>query len=93
MECKHENFQSHVMVNRLTDDDGNITNFHADVKIICAECCMPFVFKGMAIGLSPHKPMMSLDGEEARLPIEPAREFMQIPSKMPSFSLRLGMDN
>ena len=70
--CLHTNFRANVAVSRLTKTEGGpVTGFTADVRIHCEECGMPFVFRGMAMGSSFDRPMVSADGEEARLPIQP----------------------
>ncbi len=69
-DCKHEEFESWVEVNRLIDRDPIV--FMAEVKIECVQCKAPFRFKGLPGGLNFEKPMCSAEGHEARLPIEPS---------------------
>lgn len=72
MECKHENFRADVKVGRLSEvDDGPITHYTADVKIICMDCNTAFEFIGMPAGISRKVPMTNVDFTEARLPIRP----------------------
>lgn len=66
-ECDHLHFSASVVVNRLTDSD----HFSADVQIICEDCEARMRFLGMDNGSSYNRPMASLDGCEARLPIYP----------------------
>jgi hypothetical protein len=66
-ECRHLNFACEVAVNRL-EDSGR---FHADVRICCEECGLPFQFDGLPVGLDFGKPTVSFDGREARMPISP----------------------
>lgn len=68
--CKHEAFDGKVSINRIEDIKG----FMADITIQCAQCKIPFRFRGMKQGLSYDEPMMSIDGTEARLPIGPANQ-------------------
>lgn len=68
--CKHEDFESQVVVNRLEDQDPMV--FLAEVTIVCRGCGAPFRFKGMSGGLNFERPMCSADALEARLPIEPS---------------------
>lgn len=71
-ECEHVDFVAHVYVHRLTDvEDGPVTAYHADVRVSCASCGMPFCFRGMPLGLSHLGPTMSLDALTASLPIHP----------------------
>jgi hypothetical protein len=71
--CPHMNFRSLVRVGRLTDrDDGPVTGYTADIHIECADCKLPFRFRGLAAGYSPAEPKLSADGLELRAPIEPA---------------------
>lgn len=67
--CEHLNFFANVRVNRIINSDSSIS-FSADLSIHCEDCGKIFQFIGMEKGLHPDKPMMSLDGTEARLPIE-----------------------
>lgn len=75
MPCEHLNFGATVNVGRLSDQDGGpITAYTADIQIRCADCGEAFVFLGMDCGSAPDKPMVSVLGEEARLPIRPQSE-------------------
>lgn len=67
MICPHMNFNARVAVNRLED----VGRFTADVTIECADCGEPFHFKGLPMGSSPDRPMVSVDGLELRAPIGP----------------------
>ncbi len=69
--CEHPGFKASVEVGRLTDGAGNVHAFTADVRVECAVCGLPFEFMGMPEGLSPSVPTRSVDGLEARLPIQP----------------------
>lgn len=64
-QCKHENFDAHVRVNRLTDSG----RFSADIGIKCRECGVPFRFLGLPAGLDLNGAAVSADGTEARLAI------------------------
>ncbi len=68
MSCDHtKRHYAHVAVIHLADSGG----FTTDIKIWCADCGVPFRFKGLPCGASPSEPMCSVVGEEARMPIEP----------------------
>jgi hypothetical protein len=72
-DCPHMNFQGDLDVFRLSDtEDGPITGFTASVRIKCVECGLAFRFPGIAAGSHFAEPRVSIDGEELRLPIEPA---------------------
>ena len=71
--CPHLNFKANVQVGRLTDgDDGPVTGYCADVKIICVDCQLPFRFQGLSAGYHHSEPRVSIDGTKLRAPIEPA---------------------
>ncbi len=71
--CAHEYFKASVRVGRLSQEEsGPITGYTADVKVMCAECGLPFRFVGVAAGSSFAEPRVSIDGTELRAPLEPA---------------------
>ena len=69
-QCKHENFDASVEVNRLED----IGRFVADVKINCLDCGVPFRFIGLPAGVDINGAAVSADATEARLSIAPKGE-------------------
>ena len=71
--CEHHNFISTVDVTRLTDNDGKLTGFTADVTIKCADCNTRFHFKGLPGGSSPQTPTVSFFATELRAPIAPGK--------------------
>lgn len=87
--CPHLDFKANVNVGRLTNDSGAVTDFVADIKVECLHCKMPFVFKGLPVGVSMHQPMISLDGHELRAPIEPDDGTIKLPSRTPGFTMRM----
>jgi hypothetical protein len=71
-DCKHETFEASVNVGRLTDgDDGPVTSYVAEIKIVCAICRVEFGFLGPAAGVRNDEPTTSMDGLELRCPIVP----------------------
>ena len=64
-DCKHEQFQASVNVNRLVDTG----RFMADVKIVCVVCGTPFRFLGLPCGVDPDGAAVSADGTEGRFAI------------------------
>lgn len=67
MTCKHEDFEAHVDVVRLTDSG----RFCADIRIHCLQCKQPFRFIGAPAGYSPDSPTVNVDGTMLNAPIEP----------------------
>jgi hypothetical protein len=65
--CRHKRFGTDVTIRRWNDGEG----FMADVKIACADCGLPFSFKGLTVGINDHGAAISADGTEARLAIIP----------------------
>lgn len=71
--CEHMNFIGQVNVYRLSDVEGGpITGFTTGIEVKCADCGLPFRFKGVPFGSHPAEPRLRADGEELRAPIEPA---------------------
>jgi len=78
--CKHENFGAAVDVHRIAEKVGDpIEDYQADVRIMCADCGLPFKFIGMKSGLDYRAPTVRVDGLEACLPIRPSTEKGQPP--------------
>lgn len=73
--CKHLNFFAQINVARIMEEGVPETElasfYYAEMVIKCTECELPFHFVGLPFGLSPHEPMASPDGLEARMPIKP----------------------
>lgn len=73
--CEHESFTSHAVVTRLTETgdlaDTTVTGYTLDLRVTCDGCGEPFVFLGLAPGMSFTHPMVSADGTELRAPIQP----------------------
>ncbi len=74
MACDHKHFYAAVDVTRLTDRDGRVSSFNADVKIRCADCGRQFQFLGLPAGVNLAGATASIDGLEARLAICPQGE-------------------
>jgi hypothetical protein len=71
-DCKHDQFDCEVTVNRL-EDTGR---FNADVRIKCLQCGTPFRFIGLPCGLDLNGAAVSIDGCEARLAVAPKGEVL-----------------
>lgn len=58
--------------------DMQFVTFHetgqwmAELRVRCATCGLPFLFQGLPTRLSRHAASVSVDGQEARLPLAPA---------------------
>lgn len=71
--CPHEDFNANVGVHRLTSvEDGPVTGYSADITVWCADCGEKFRWIGVRAGLSPGRPMCSIDEFTLAAPIRPA---------------------
>lgn len=72
--CVHEDFEAAVEVNRLTDHEGDeeVVGYSADIRVACANCREPFRWTGLKAGLSPARPMCSVDETVMLAPLRPA---------------------
>lgn len=71
--CEHTQFKSKIGVYRLSDKEGGpVTGYTAEIHITCAECGLPFRFRGFAAGSHYGEARVSVDATELRAPIEPA---------------------
>lgn len=85
-DCAHENFEASVSVGRLTATEGGpVDGFKAEVRIVCAQCRVPFRWLGLGMGDSPLEPLTSVDGLELRAPITP--EGTTMIANMPGFRI------
>lgn len=67
MNCQHTNLSATVQISHLS----NTGRWLSEIKIICAECGVPFAFKGLPIGANLDGAAVSADGTEARIAVEP----------------------
>lgn len=83
--CNHLNFRAEVRVGRIVEDESQpdtpIKYACADIRINCADCGVPFHFRGVDYGFSPNKPMLEVGGLELRAPIAEG-EIKTIPQKL-----------
>lgn len=82
--CQHMNFDADVTVNRI-EDTGR---FNADVKIVCADCKVPFRFIGLPTGLDMNGAAVSVDGCEGRFAIAPKGEVVTPLEGVGGFTVR-----
>ena len=69
LDCQHESFRATVNVVRLLDSG----RFSADVRVNCDRCGEPFCFAGLPVGLDLDGAAVSVDHQEARIAIYPAK--------------------
>lgn len=87
--CPHENFGAVVEVNRLCSVEGGpIDAYSADIRVRCADCDEPFRWIGVPAGLSPARPMVSVDETELRAPLRPASSDPDFGLGIPGFAIR-----
>lgn len=72
--CEHLDFEAAVDVGRLTNAEGRIANYTAEVRVHCRKCKRRFQFLGLQPGVDLQGARMSIDGLEARLAICPQGE-------------------
>lgn len=87
--CPHENFACVVEVNRLCATEGGpVDAYSADIRVHCADCDEPFRWIGPAAGMSPLRPMVSVDETELRAPLRPASSDPDFGLGIPGFAIR-----
>ncbi len=70
--CKHEKFECHSKVGRLTEEEGaDPYRFVFECKVKCVQCNTFFEFIGVPCGDSPEHPMANADFTVLRAPIRP----------------------
>lgn len=89
--CPHLNFAAAVNVGRITrsDDDPTIVGYTADITVQCVDCGEPFRWVGVPAGLSPRRPMVSVDETELHAPIRPASSDPDFGLGIPGFAIRM----
>lgn len=88
--CTHEHFEAVVAVNRLSSVEGGpIDAYSADIRVRCGDCEEPFRWIGVPAGLSPARPMVSVDETELRAPLRPASSDPDFGLGFPGFAVRL----
>lgn len=89
MKCLHNNFAANVAVNRILKNEGDLVfaAYHADIKVKCAECDMPFEFVGdYPCGLLWDQACVDVSKQELRIPIQP-KGLALLPG-LPGFTVR-----
>lgn len=87
--CPHMNFAVNVDIQRLTrsDHDPTVVSYFADITVQCEDCEEPFRWNGVRAGLSPSRPMCSVDETELRAPLRPASADPDFGLGLPGFSI------
>ena len=78
-DCEHPSFSARVEVQRLTDDDGRVRNYVAELSVACEACGLPFHFLGAETGLSFMAPTVNVGATTLHAPMAPG-ESTTIPS-------------
>lgn len=87
--CPHDDLEAWVDVNRLTAVEGGpVTGYAADIRVKCAQCGEPFRWIGCQAGLSPARPMVSVDEAELRAPLRPASAGPDFGLGIPGFAIQ-----
>jgi len=75
-ECEHKTFFADCIVVRHPDDSNlkKMVGYTLEVKVKCADCGLPFEFKGLPRGSAPFQPTVSFDNTELRAPLRPSRD-------------------
>ena len=86
--CPHENFAISGEVTRLSKDEGGpIHGYSVDLKVWCADCDEKFRWVGVPAGMSPARPMCSIDETELHAPIRPASADPDFGLGIPGFAI------
>lgn len=77
--CEHMNFACECNVGRLSETEGGpITRYSLDVRVVCADCGLPFRFIGLPTGLDLNGAAVSIDGLEGRFAIAPKGQVVSV---------------
>jgi hypothetical protein len=69
-------------------EPANVVGFSASVFVRCTDCDERFRWIGVPAGLSPHRPMCSVDETELRAPLRPASSDPDFGMGIPGFAVR-----
>lgn len=78
--CDHVRF--HVAAQVIKIENKN--EYVMEASVFCYDCLTPFRFKGLPVGASLERPMVSATGQEARLPLELLENVKAISLRIPS---------
>lgn len=87
--CPHENFAAAVEVNRITasDADPTVIGYTADITVSCDDCGEPFRWTGLQAGVSPGRPMCSVDETVMSAPLRPASADPEFGLGLPGYAV------
>ena len=86
--CPHEDFDASVEINRLAEEGETSPHaYSACIKAWCKACGEPFRWIGVQAGLSPARPMCSVDETELRAPLRPASSDPDFGLGIPGFAV------
>ena len=89
--CQHEQFGCYADVNRILGESigtpDKVVCFSLDLKVHCVECGTSLEFVGLPLGMSFYRPTVSIDGQEARLPMVIPGQ--RVPSGMIGFGVTM----
>ena len=87
--CPHLDFEAYVAVNRITtsDTDPTVIGYSANITVRCEACQEPFRWSGVAAGLSPARPMCSIDEATLMAPLRPASADPDFGLGLPGYSV------
>lgn len=87
--CPHSDFRAYVDVNRIaaSDDQPEPVAFNADIRVECAGCGEKMRWLGVQAGVSPERPMCSVDEFELRAPLRPASADPDFGLGIPGFAV------
>ena len=77
--CAHEDFVAQVNCIRLTDKDGVVTGYVAELHVKCDQCGRRLQFLGLQPGYDSHGARITIDGLQATIGMVPQG---QVPSPL-----------
>lgn len=87
--CPHVEFDAMVAVNRLNATDTTPADaYSADIRVWCSRCGEKFRWIGVPAGLSPARPMVSVDESELHAPLRPASSDPDFGLGIPGFAIQ-----
>lgn len=69
--CQHDRIKTESKLTRLTDENGNTTEYRLDLSVTCLDCHQPFQFIGLNAGYSPDEPTVDFQGITLSCPVKP----------------------
>lgn len=87
--CPHENFEACVDIARVLSAEGDRdpAYFMADITAGCTDCGEPFRWTGLQAGMSPGRPMCSVDEKTLHAPLRAASADPDFGLGLPGFAV------